>query len=48
MARKPYNVAPVALANSEYRPVAVRTARKIWALFVKGGTYRAPTGMTAA
>ncbi|WP_062212773.1 IS110 family transposase [Aureimonas sp. AU12] len=40
MARKPYKVAAVALAN--------KMARTIWALLVKGGTYRAPMVMAAA
>lgn len=40
MARKPYKVAAVALAN--------KMARTIWALLVKGGTYRAPTVMVGA
>ncbi|PAY07360.1 IS110 family transposase [Bradyrhizobium sp. UFLA03-84] len=35
MARRPYKVAAVALAN--------KMARTIWALLVKGGTYRSPT-----
>jgi len=34
MARRPYKVAAVALAN--------KMARTIWALLVKGGTYQAP------
>ena len=37
MARRPYKVAAVALAN--------RMARTIWALLVKGGNYRAPAIM---
>lgn len=37
MARRPYKVAAVALAN--------KIARTIWALLVKGGTYQAPTTM---
>ncbi len=40
MARKPYKVAAVALAN--------KMARTIWALLVKGGTYRAPTARAVA
>lgn len=35
MARRPYKVAAVALAN--------KMARTIWALLVKGGTYQAPS-----
>ncbi|MFC3319993.1 transposase [Rhizobium rosettiformans] len=35
MARRPYKVAAVALAN--------KMARTIWALLVRGGTYQAPT-----
>jgi transposase len=38
MARRPYKVAAVALAN--------RIARTIWALLVKGGVYQAPPIMT--
>lgn len=34
MARRPYKVAAVALAN--------KMARTIWALLVKGGTYQVP------
>jgi transposase len=37
MARRPYKVAAVALAN--------KMARTIWALLVKGGTYQVPTIM---
>lgn len=37
MARRPYKVAAVALAN--------KMARTIWALLVKGGSYQAPTIM---
>lgn len=37
MARRPYKVVAVALAN--------KIARTIWALLVKGGTYRAPATM---
>ena len=37
MARRPYKVAAVALAN--------KIARTIWALLVKGGTYQAPAIM---
>lgn len=40
MARRPYKVAAVALAN--------RMARMIWALLVKGGTYQAPTTLAKA
>lgn len=40
MARRPYKVAAVALAN--------KMARTIWALLVKGGTYRAPAIMATA
>lgn len=40
IARRPYKVAAVALAN--------KMARTIWALLVKGGTYRAPVIMTTA
>lgn len=40
MARRPYKVAAVALAN--------KMARTIWALLVKGGTYQAPTIMAMA
>jgi transposase len=40
MARRPYKVAAVALAN--------KIARTIWALLVKGGTYRAPGIMARA
>jgi transposase len=40
MARRPYKVVAVALAN--------KIARTIWALLVKGGTYRAPAIMAAA
>jgi transposase len=40
MARRPYKVAAVALAN--------KIARTIWALLVKGGTYRAPAIMARA
>jgi len=39
MARRPYKVAAVALAN--------KLARTIWALLVKGGTYQAPAMATA-
>jgi transposase len=38
MARRPYKVVAVALAN--------KIARIIWALLVKGGTYQAPANMT--
>jgi transposase len=34
VARKPFKVVPVALAN--------KTARIIWALLTKGGVYRKP------
>jgi transposase len=37
MARRPYKVVAVALAN--------RMARTIWALLIKGGTYQAPAAM---
>ncbi|MER9338841.1 IS110 family transposase [Mesorhizobium sp. M0293] len=40
MARRPYKVAAVALAN--------KMARTIWALLAKGGTYQAPLIMTRA
>jgi transposase len=40
MARRPYKVAAVALAN--------KIARTIWALLVKGGTYRTPATMARA
>ncbi len=40
MARRPYKVAAVALAN--------KMARTIWALLVKGGTYQAPAIMARA
>lgn len=40
MARRPYKVAAVALAN--------KMARTIWALLVKGGTYQTPTIMARA
>lgn len=40
MARRPYKVVAVALAN--------KIARTIWALLVKGGTYRAPAIMGRA
>lgn len=40
MARRPYKVAAVALAN--------KIARTIWALLVKGGTYQAPAIMARA
>ncbi len=40
IARRPYKVAAVALAN--------KMARTIWALLVKGGTYQAPTIMGRA
>jgi transposase len=40
MARRPYKVAAVALAN--------KMARTIWALLVKGGTYQVPTIMAKA
>lgn len=40
MARRPYKVAAVALAN--------KMARTIWALLVKGGTYQTPAIMTRA
>jgi transposase len=40
MARRPYKVVAVALAN--------KIARTIWALLVKGGTYRAPAIMARA
>lgn len=40
MARRPYKVAAVALAN--------KMARTIWALLVKGGTYQAPAIMAQA
>jgi transposase len=40
MARRPYKVAAVALAN--------KMARTIWALLVKGGTYQAPANMARA
>jgi transposase len=40
MARRPYKVAAVALAN--------RMARTIWALLVKGGTYQVPATMATA
>lgn len=40
MARRPYKVAAVALAN--------KIARTIWALLVKGGTYQAPDNMMKA
>ncbi|WP_062212733.1 IS110 family transposase [Aureimonas sp. AU12] len=40
IARKPYKVAAVALAN--------KMVRTIWTLLVKGGTYRAPMVMAAA
>ncbi len=40
MARRPYKVVAVALAN--------KMARTIWALLVKGGTYRAPAIMATA
>lgn len=40
IARRPYKVAAVALAN--------KMARTIWALLVKGGTYQAPAIMTRA
>ena len=35
MARKPYKLVAVALAN--------KMARIVWALMAKGGTYRRPT-----
>jgi transposase len=40
LARKPFKVAAVALAN--------KTARVAWALLAKGGTYRAPALVAAA
>jgi transposase len=40
LARRPYKVAAVALAN--------KMARTIWALLVKGGTYQAPAIMGRA
>lgn len=40
MARRPYKVAAVALAN--------KMARTIWALLAKGGTYQAPLIITRA
>ena len=40
LARRPYKVAAVALAN--------KMARTIWALLVKGGVYQVPTNMTKA
>lgn len=40
LARRPYKVVAVALAN--------KIARTIWALLVKGGTYQTPTIMTRA
>ena len=40
LARKPFKVAAVALAN--------KTARIAWALLAKGGTYRAPALVAAA
>lgn len=40
MARRPYKVVAVALAN--------KIARTIWALLVKGGTYQAPAIMARA
>jgi len=40
LARRPYKVVAVALAN--------QIARTIWALLVKGGTYQAPSIMTRA
>ncbi|KSV71966.1 transposase IS110 [Sinorhizobium sp. GL2] len=40
IARRPYKVAAVALAN--------KIARTIWALLVKGGTYQAPANMAKA
>jgi transposase len=40
MARRPYKVVAVALAN--------RMARMIWALLVKGGTYQAPASLAKA
>ena len=40
LARKPFKVAAVALAN--------KTARIAWALLAKGGTYRAPALAAAA
>lgn len=40
MSRRPFKVVAVALAN--------KLARTIWALLVKGGTYRAPPIMAKA
>jgi len=40
IARRPYKVAAVALAN--------KMARTIWAHLVKGGTYQAPANMGTA
>lgn len=40
LARRPYKVVAVALAN--------KIARTIWALLVKGGLYRRPTIMAKA
>ncbi len=40
MARRPYKVAGVALAN--------KISREIWALLVEGGIYQAPAIMTKA
>lgn len=39
IARRPFKVVSVALAN--------KTARMIWALLIRGGTYRGPTRLTA-
>lgn len=40
LARKPVRVASVAMANSKNRPVAVRTARVVWAIMARGETYQ--------
>ena len=46
LSRKPPMLVQVALANSERRgatgPSPPRTARIVWALMARGGTYRAP------
>ena len=39
LARKPARVVTVAAAN--------RTARVVWAIMARGGTYRAPIGLAA-